>query len=603
MLLKRFICCSLLLLAGVNAFAQQKNTIVATDYPQDYFRNPLDIPIFLAGNFGECRPGHFHSGIDIKTKGEENQPVHAAAEGYISRIKMEKGGFGHGLYITHPNGYTTLYAHLNDFAPAIQQYVRHQQYEKQQWNIDLQLSASQFPVKKGQIIASSGNTGASTAPHLHFEIRNTKTEHPLNPELFGLPIVDNIAPVPVEVAFYQYYGREHNRDNVPISIYDGFYRRAGISLTKKEGIYRPLKVDNIANSKGYKIIKDTVYVPDGIIGLGIQAGDYMEGSDNILTFYKAKLFLDDSLQSEITLDDIGYDETRYINGYVDYGARVESNKWIQCLFKLHGNKLDRIFSKLNKQNGRLTIPLGSVHKVEIVLIDDAGNKSPINFYAKGVDIRDNLYRDQLFEFFFADSVNTFNDRDYPNVTFTLDNRQLYDNIYFEFRSESNIKGYSDKYKIHDPNTPLHHYFDLKIKPNRPVPFDLRSKMTLMYSDGKDEEGSVAVPVDDGWYKAPARAFGTYWLDADTIPPVIKTGQKQGAILSKAKQITIDVKDAQTSVKKFNGYIDDKWVCFEQHGSSFFYKFDEHCSKGKHKLLFKAEDENANSATYTLTFTR
>jgi hypothetical protein len=128
-------------------------------------------------------------------------------------------------------------------------------------------------------------------------------------------------------------------------------------------------------------------------------------------------------------------------------------------------------------------------------------------------------------------------------------------------------------------------------------------MALMYSDGKDEEGSAATPVDNGWYKTPVRAFGTYWLDIDTIPPVIKSPLKQGVSLAKAKQITLDVKDAQTSVKKFNGYIDDKWACFEQHGSSFFYKFDEHCPKGKHTLLFKAEDENGNASTYNLTFTR
>ncbi len=172
------------------------------NYPQNYFRNPLDIPILLAGNFGECRPGHFHSGVDIKTNGKENLPVRAAADGYISRIKTDKGGFGHALYVTHPNGYTTLYAHLNNYAGPVQQYLREKQYEKEQWNVDLELQPSQFPVKKGQQIAWSGNTGSSTAPHLHFEIRNTTTEHPLNPELFGLPIPDNIAPIPTSVAVY-----------------------------------------------------------------------------------------------------------------------------------------------------------------------------------------------------------------------------------------------------------------------------------------------------------------------------------------------------------------------------------------------------------------
>ncbi len=175
---------------------------IAQQYPQGYFRNPLRIPILLAGNFGECRPGHFHSGLDIRTGGHEGEPVYAAADGYVSRIKMEPGGFGHGLYITHPNGYTTLYAHLNDFVPRIQQYARAQQYAQESWTVDLRFSPGQFPVKKGEQIAWSGNTGGSTAPHLHFEIRDSKTEHPLNGQLFGLDIKDTRPPVPQQLAVY-----------------------------------------------------------------------------------------------------------------------------------------------------------------------------------------------------------------------------------------------------------------------------------------------------------------------------------------------------------------------------------------------------------------
>src|SRR4051812_21873328 len=170
-----FVCSMRPLLFFTALFACSVSLAQKPDYPQDYFRNPLDMPILLAGNFGECRPGHFHSGMDIKTAGVENKPVYATADGYVSRIKMEPGGFGHALYITHPNGYTTLYAHLNDFIPALQQRVRQQQYAKESWTVDIQLQPGQFPVKQGDQIAWSGNTGGSTAPHLHFEIRDTKT--------------------------------------------------------------------------------------------------------------------------------------------------------------------------------------------------------------------------------------------------------------------------------------------------------------------------------------------------------------------------------------------------------------------------------------------
>lgn len=570
-----------LLLISLPAYTQTTRP----SYPQDYFRNPLDIPIFLAGNFGECRPGHFHSGIDIKTKGEENQPVHAAAEGYISRIKMEKGGFGHGLYITHPNGYTTLYAHLNDFSPAIQKYVRTKQYEKKAWNIDLQLSPSQFPVTKGQQVAWSGNTGASTAPHLHFEIRNTKTEHPLNPEQFGLPIVDKIPPAATEVAFYS--GNIYDAESAHPHI---------LSLQKTAVGYKPLKFKNDLH---YGISKDTVLLEWGNIGLALNVDDYMNGSDNSLTFYKATIRMDDSVQVEVTLDDIGYDETRYINAYTDYRSKKQKGRWFQLFFQQPGNRLGSIYTRLNAARGLLSVEEGSTHKINISIADDMGNVSDINFYIKGAVSPLITDYPQLTPFY-ANKPNKFAD---PNVTLSLDEKQLYDDINFKFESIPFSDGYSDKYQLHYPWVPVHHYLELMVKPTRPIPFNLRQKVVLMYSDGKETEGSSAEPVDGGWYKTNVRSLGTYWLNVDTIPPVIKSMQQPGAILSKAKQITFTAKDAVTSVKRFSGYLDDSWICFEQHGNSFFYKFDEHCSKGKHILEFKAEDENGNAASQTLTFIR
>ena len=585
-----------LILLPVFATAQQKPA-AHNDYPQDYFRNPLDIPIFLAGNFGECRPGHFHSGVDIKTLGKEGQPVHAAADGYISRIKMEKGGFGHGLYITHPNGYTTLYAHLNDFVPALQKYLKKEQYEKKHWDVDIQLSPGQFPVKKGDQIAWSGNTGASTAPHLHFEIRNTKTEHPLNPELFGLPIVDNIAPVPVEVVLYE--GNIYTEGSVTLA------------LTKAGAIYKPVKTDQ----KIFVINRDTVQVPVGIIGIGINVNDYMEGSDNTIAFYTAKIYMDDSLQGQITLDNIGYDETRYINAYADYKAKELNHKWVQCLFKLPGNHLDVIFSNLNNNQGRLDFKDRSkAHKINVVLEDDKGNISTVFFYARPTISNNNGVMDDRIPFY----VNKPNEFHSTNIKFSLDDKQLYDDIYFEFKGDNypeiihkgtlskmsdHPEAYSDVFQLHHSYVPIHHYFDLEIKPNKTIPFDLRSKVVMMYSDDKDEDGRAAVFSENGWYKAKVRNFGTYWLDIDTTAPVIKPLQKNGANLSKAKQMTFEVKDDATSVKSYSGYLDGKWICFEQHSNSFFYKFDEHCAKGKHKLVFKAEDENGNEAKYELNFTR
>ena len=582
----------ILLFATTNLQAQNRLAANKPDYPQDYFRNPLDIPIFLAGNFGECRPGHFHSGVDIKTLGEENQPVHAAADGYISRIKMESGGFGHGLYITHPNGYTTLYAHLNKFAPEVQKYVEEQQYAQKKWNVDLQLPPTQFPVKKGQQLAWSGNTGASTAPHLHFEIRNTKTEHPLNPQLFGLMVVDKIAPVPAEVVLYfdnqSGNGSFYESDNI------------AIALAKKGDNYKPVKTDKQAPFN--KIINDTVYLPNVNTGIGVNVDDFMDGSDNTIAFYTARMYMDDSLQVEITLDNIGYDESRYINAYSDYKSRQMQHKWVQCLFQLPGNHLDGIYTYLNAKKGKIRLEDSSLHKITILITDDRDNRSTILFYAaRNRNIPSSVIRKaEMGTPFFVDRQNVFYD---THVSFSLDARQLYDDINFTMKILHNDSGICSRYRLSEPYVPVHHYFDLQLKPDSIIPVSLNNKVVMMYSDDKDADGRAATLAEQGWYKARVRNFGTYWLAIDTIPPVIQPMQKNGSNLSKARQILFEVKDNMTSVSSFSGYLDGKWICFEKHSDKFFYNFDSHCPKGKHELVFRAEDENGNEAVYKLNFVR
>ncbi|MBS1585343.1 MAG: M23 family metallopeptidase [Bacteroidetes bacterium] len=539
-------------------------------YPQNYFRNPLDIPILLAGNFGECRPGHFHSGTDIKTNGRENLPVHAAAEGYISRIKTEPGGFGHALYVTHPNGYTTLYAHLNHFVAPVQAYLRKKQYEKQQWNLDIELTPDQFPVKKGEQIAWSGNTGASTAPHLHFEIRNTNSEHPLNPELFGLPIQDNIAPVPTTVAIY----------DMNHSIY--FQSPREYQLRKKGSNYVPMR--------------DTLLTDYNSAGIGIQATDRMNGSANALTFYTASVYMDGELCSTVTLDDIGYDETRYVNAYADYSRHKQSGKWIQCLFELPGNQLDRIYT-LNNMRGGLNLKDGAVHKVRIELTDDRQNKSNVAFYLR---YNGAPQRDTTCNIFHWAEQNVF---EHPNVKFKMDKDVLYDNFCFKFSSQPYGFGYSDKYAIGSANIPLHKSFDLYIKPRKPIPFDMSSKVVFVYVDGEHEEGTAAIDAGEGWYKAAVRNLGTWYLAEDNQGPVITPQQKNGDNFAKAARLGFTIKDEITSVKKFKAEIDGNWVCLEQHGSNFFYEFDEHCGPGKHEMTITASDENDNQQTLQFTFNK
>ncbi len=542
-------------------------------YPKNYFRNPLDIPIFLAGNFGECRLGHFHSGLDIKTGGKENLPVHAAADGYISRVKLEKGGFGHAIYITHPNGYTTLYAHLNDFVPELQHYLRTQQYKQQTWAIDLSFTPTQFPVKKGDQIAFSGNTGASTAPHLHFEIRDSRTEHPLNGGLFGLPITDNKPPVMHKLAVY----------NMETSIYEQTAHL--VPLTKKGDAYR--------------VAKDTLVVHAKKVGFGINADDFMEGSDNTLGFYEAALFLDKNMQCEVQLDNIGYDETRYLHAFADYKTMWQTNTWVEDLFQLPGNNLGRIYGSMNAQKGVITLEDDNTHAVMIEVKDVFGNESAARFYIRNAS----ALPDTAAEYDALFAVGKVNKFEKDGIAFTLDKEDLYDDVHFKLKMKVDPKSFSERYQLHYPYVPVHTSFELRIKPDKPIPFALRNKIAMVYNDGKDDAGKVATRDNDGWYKASVRDLGEFRLVADTTSPEIVSENGKSSDLSKAAHITFKITDDITSVRNFKAELDGKWLLFEPHGNLFFYKFDEHCSKGHHTLRITVTDENGNPASMNYTFTR
>jgi len=184
----------MLLLVGASSLAQ-------SNIPKDYFGKPLDIPLILSGSFGELRSNHFHSGLDIKTQQRTGLPVYAPADGYVSRIKVGHYGYGKALYIKHPNGYSTVYAHLERYAGKIQDYVKKQQYRKESYEIELFPKADLLPVYKGDLIGYSGNTGSSGGPHLHFEIRDASSR-PMNPMLFGLDVPDTRRPLLNSVMVY-----------------------------------------------------------------------------------------------------------------------------------------------------------------------------------------------------------------------------------------------------------------------------------------------------------------------------------------------------------------------------------------------------------------
>jgi murein DD-endopeptidase MepM/ murein hydrolase activator NlpD len=555
-------------------FAQ---TEVTDNYPQDYFRNPLDIPISLAGNFAECRPNHFHTGLDLKTNEQENLKVYAAADGYVSRISISHSGYGNAIYITHPNGYATLYGHLNDFFPALQAYVIQQQYAQESWGVDLKLTANQFPVKKGQFIAFSGTTGGSTGPHLHFEIRDSKTQHVLNAALFGLPIKDDVPPVPKSIAVYN-----------GGSVYE---QEAQLFTLKKDGpdytVAQPLNLSNTSN-----------------IRIAVKADDYMDGSSNTLGVYEMSLYLDDALQSSWRLNDIDFDENRYVNAFADFKLKEEGKGWYQTLFRTKGNQISN-YTFLNAADGAIDIGYGQPHEVHIVLKDAAGNASDIRFTVTGSAINDEASSKANCTLWTAGKTNQLKTN---TLLFRTDADALYDDICLKYSEQASAKNLSHIVQIQDTKVPLQSYATLSLKLNKLLPFALASKLVFIHHikaaalPGNNPQDAAAAQYEKGWAKAEVRTFGNYYVAVDTVPPVIKSLQKT-AVLTKAKNIRFTVTDNLTSVQSFRAELDGKWLRFVRSGDTYTYIFDDRCATGKHSLNITATDENDNKRIFRYNFTR
>lgn len=538
-------------------------------YPKGYFRNPLNIPIELAGNFGELRPNHFHSGIDIKTQQRENLPVHAAAEGFVSRVGISHLGFGNVLYIDHPNGYTTVYAHLNRFYPALEEYVKRKQYEQESWAADITLPPGLFPVKKGEFIAWSGNTGGSGGPHVHLEIRDTKTEKPVNPMLFGFSIPDTRRPEISRVVIY-----DRNK-----SLYEQTPKVVPVKNTKE----------------GYVAATPVVKVSTDKVSLGLSAIDRQSNSTNPNGIYEAMLIENGEINCGFQLDNIGYDETRYLNAHIDYKMKKGGGPYVQLLFSLPGNNLgvyhevvgDGIVDLSDKQPHpvtlRVTDAYGNASNVKLTLQQD-GNAAPAPACANTM---------------YPDSRNIFENN---QVEFFLQEGSLYDDICFRYLEIPNDKAYSSTFRLHTALVPVHYSFGLRIRPKRDVPAHLQSKMVIVRK-GLGESISAAT-YEDGWYKGTFRDLGDFYLAADTIlPKIAPLGSiKPGANLSKATRIAFSMNDA-SGIQSYRAELDGKWLMFSRRSNVLSYSFDEHCPPGNHTLVLKVTDIANNETTYTLTFKR
>lgn len=548
----------------------QAQLFPAKNYPQDYFGWPVQAKQGLAANFGELRPNHYHMGLDCKTDQHENAPILAAADGYIAKVKIEPSGFGRAIYINHPNGLTTLYAHLNNFYPALEQYITEQQYALQSWKIFLDIPEGLLKVQKGQFIAYSGNTGGSQGPHLHFEIRDTKTDKVLNPLLFGFPVTDNIPPDILRLAIYDrhFSTYEQSPKFIPIKKMGGVYQSVPAII--------PVNTDRVS--------------------FAISAFDRYTGSTNRNGIYQAVIFDNDMAVCGFQLDSISYTETRYLNAHIDYKLRSSGGPFLQHLSRLPGYapSVYRDF----RGDGVIDLSDGLPHAIRVEVADTEGNTSEMRFRIKGQPSPPPKAKAQPGTVFHPELVNVF---DNNRLCFYLPEYNIYDSFTFKLTETATATGFP-VFQLQGGQVPVQAKFPVWIRADK---VRYPNKMVMHRWWGAKSNFAKAEPMGN-WYRASFRDFGNYQLLIDTIPPrIVPVGFTNGMKVSQLKRIVFVVTDETEELENFSAILDGhQWLRFSNDkGRSFIYNMDEHCPPGEHTLNIHVEDAVGNVAEKTFRFTR
>lgn len=548
------------------------NTIILNaqnNYPQNYFRNPLNIPMQLAANFGEVRTNHFHMGLDLRTNSQENLSVLAAADGYVSRIKVERYGFGNAIYITYPNGFTTVYAHLNTYFDKLDEYVKQKQYKDEKWEQDITFQPDQFPVTKGQLIALSGNTGGSAGPHLHFEIRDSKTEECLNPLLFGFNIPDSIAPT---ISGLYWYDRR-------FSTYEPGAN--GVAIKKTGNTYTT----------------DIVKVNSPMISFGIKAVDKANQGFN-LGIYKAELLMDGKLVYGFTIDKVSYDDTRYLNGCIDYTKFSRDKMAIQHLSVLPGMKLQNYSTP--GLSGIISLQDEDIHTIEIVLKDAKGNTSRLTTKVQLGKVSEKI--PQMANVVLPNSGKTIT-TDHAEISFSKN--AMYDAVNFSMyeKNSDDENTVSNTIVLQNPYLPVHDYYTLKIKPNRSLSREEKDKVVTLFNYGSDKD-AVKAKWNGDQAEAQFNRLGTAELILDNSSPSVSPNWKEGAVVNGS---TLRLKGSTKvgDIVSFRAELDGKWLRFSRVKNDFVYVFDEKCPKGSgiHTLKVTAINTAGNTTVQTFTFQR
>lgn len=561
---------SSLLFGCLTAYAQNASATKAQTDP--LYAVPLKIDYRISGSYAELRGNHFHAGLDMGTAGVENVDVHAAADGWVSRVKVGPYGYGRALYISHPDGHTTVYGHLNGFATKIDDLVRKRQYEERSFSVELFLPEGKVPVARDEVVAFSGNTGGSGGPHLHFEVRDTKTEEPLNPLRF-LPKVN---------------------DNCPPTLY-------GVKLY---ALSPEAQVAGAASDRYFALKSISGRTVDcfGKVGLGVHCTDFFAVGGRPCGVIEVCLFDNDRLVFKSHVDHFPFAINRHVNSLIDFKESLLNHRFIQRSFVAPGNKLP-IYQSVSTP---VIVSEGESHKMTYVVRDFAGNESRVSFTLRGVR-NPGAKRGVSSKGDLVERCKTWV-KDSAGIDVLIPREALYDDEWVAIKRSLSPKMPCPVFSVGDRTVPLQKPLTLTMA----VPSQWRSLGRKVFvgrvtpsgvvyckSEMRPDFGSSSVSV----ISADVLSFGDYTVCVDSVPPSVKI-RNANSVLGMSSLISIGVYDSQSGIDDYSVYIDGQWHVFEYDYKNNRLKATPgylRLSKGRHTLRAQVSDACGNERSVEWSF--